>query len=98
MYMKMKTKIFIVLLCVLFVGVMLAVKTAERNGSDMLEQSYNILVNTKKEQLHKHNAAAEGNAVYDENAQSGTDKNDQLFTDYVESVKEIFKGNEHLLE
>ena len=96
--MKTKTKIFIALFCVLFVGLIIVVKTAERSGSGIIEQSYNMLAASQKEQLRNHNAAAEGNAVYEENVQSGSGETNQAIADYVESVKEIFKGNEHLLD
>ena len=96
--MKTKTKIIIALFVVSFVGLMFVVKTAERNGSDIIGQSYRILGITQREKLHDLKAAGEGNSIYDENAYASSDKTDQLIEDYVESVKDIFKGNEHLLE
>ena len=96
--MKTKTKIVIGLWVVLFMALMIGVKTAEHNGNDLFEKAGKVSTIVRKNRLRDKIAAGEGDVLIDENKYTVSEEEKQLITEHVAEVKEIFKGHEHLLD
>ena len=98
--MKTKTKIVIGLWVVLFIALMIGVKTAERNGNNFIEKAVKVKNVEQQNRLHAQIAGANGDvrSDIDDDKHTLSEEEKQLITEHVAEVKEIFKGHEHLLD
>ena len=96
----MKKRPGLVLIIVMIVGVVILLFSDQIEFTrDEARVKYEEgLAKIRREEVDKRRRYADDGLVYDENAPSGDDQRAQYAAEYIDSLKDIFDKNKHLLE